>query len=128
MQHGGNGLAQVKQPGEAKMLFVCGDLKDAVCGCVANGPTGRDVGGAMICDHLGARGMTIAEDAANAGRFAYDFYDRLRKGRVRVGKIVPIPWYWNTSEFPMARRGVLAARAFGCGTIWTCGQVCFSGG
>lgn len=68
-------------------------------------------------DHLGARGVAIAEDAGDVG-FATDrVHHILREGFFAFRKIAPVEHHRRAGDFPMTRWRVLAARDFACRTM-----------
>jgi hypothetical protein len=89
-----------------------GDLEDAVDRGIADRPSGALMLLPQPRDDLRSAGVAVAENAVGPGKAADLVHDVIRKGRVGLGEIAPVPGHRQAGKLPVARRRVLAGTDF----------------
>ena len=112
MQHRRHGTAEVQEPLQPEALFVGSDLQDGIRRGVADRPAALLMRLPQPRDDLGARGVTIAQNACGSRRCCQCRGNIDRKTGLGVGEIVPFPRHRHPRQLPMTRRRVLAAGYF----------------
>ena len=118
IQLGAHQLTEGIEALQTKVLLVTGDLEHRIGRGVDNGRASADMLLPQPIQYLGARGVTVAQQAGQRRLRHHTIQQILGKTRYRLGEIVPVKEYRAARQLPVAggsilARGDLASRAIG---------------
>jgi hypothetical protein len=113
--------ADIVEPPEPEGLLMGRNLKYAVSRSVTDRLSGLQMLLAELCDDIGTRGVTIAENPRQAGLLHESVNEVGRKTGVGLRKVTPIEPDRDAGDLPMARRRILSSGYFAGASILRAG-------